>query len=223
MKTFFSQFCVPVPFSRYQSEGLLLKNIAQCGGASIATRQQTGTRVFQKQTRAGFTLIETLIAVSVLMIAIVGPLTLAQNGISSAVYARDQITASYLAQEAIEFVRNVRDQNNLGQVPGGWLSGLDKCVGSTCGVDPNAAGNLQVISCTISNQNCLLYFNPSLGVYTHDSTLSAVASNFSRQVVITTPIGGSANEALVSVTISWQSGKIARSFTLNEHILNWLK
>lgn len=61
----------------------------------------------------GFTLIETLVAVSLLVVAIVAPMSLVSQSLTSAFYARDQIAAYNLAQEAIEAVRAVRDGNIL--------------------------------------------------------------------------------------------------------------
>ena len=64
-------------------------------------------------TRRGMTLIETLVAISILAVAIVAPMSLTMQSLSAAYYARDQITAFNLAQEAIESVRAVRDGNIL--------------------------------------------------------------------------------------------------------------
>src|SRR3989344_5249811 len=61
-----------------------------------------------KTSQNGFTLIETLVAVSLLSIAVVAPMTLASKSLSTAYYPRDQITAFYLAQEAIETLRSIR-------------------------------------------------------------------------------------------------------------------
>ena len=74
----------------------------------------------------GFTLVETLVAISILMIAIVGPMTIAQNGLSSSIYAREQFIAQFLAQDALEYVRNVRDNNtnlSYGKIPNLGLMG----------------------------------------------------------------------------------------------------
>jgi prepilin-type N-terminal cleavage/methylation domain-containing protein len=57
----------------------------------------------------GFTLIETLVAISLLSIAIVAPMSLTSQSLSAAYYARDQITAFNLAQEGLEAVRAIRD------------------------------------------------------------------------------------------------------------------
>lgn len=63
---------------------------------------------------AGFTLVETLVAISILLVVIIGPMTIAQKGIQNAYFARDQLTAVFLAQEAIEAVREIRDDTALG-------------------------------------------------------------------------------------------------------------
>src|ERR1035437_529341 len=74
----------------------------------------------------GFSLIETLIAVSILMIAIAGPLSLVQAGLFSSIHQRNQVTATYLAQEALEYIKNIRDTNSYTQYTANlvdWLTG----------------------------------------------------------------------------------------------------
>ena len=65
------------------------------------------------QLNAGFTLVETLLAVSLLSIAITAPMVLTMQALTSAYYARDQITASHLAQEGLEAVHAIRDKQIL--------------------------------------------------------------------------------------------------------------
>ena len=65
------------------------------------------------QLRRGFTLVETLVAISIITIAIVGPLLTASRTLVAAYTARDQLTASYLASEASEYVRFMRDSMYL--------------------------------------------------------------------------------------------------------------
>ncbi|MEK7101886.1 MAG: prepilin-type N-terminal cleavage/methylation domain-containing protein [Patescibacteria group bacterium] len=61
----------------------------------------------------GFTLIETMVAITILTFAIAGPMFTASRSIIAAQTARDQLTAMYLAQEGIEYVRMMRDNAYL--------------------------------------------------------------------------------------------------------------
>lgn len=61
----------------------------------------------------GFTLVETLVAIAVLLAVIVGPITLIAHGLFSASFSRNHLIASNLAQEGIELIRAVRDNNIL--------------------------------------------------------------------------------------------------------------
>jgi hypothetical protein len=71
------------------------------------------TSYIQRIQTEGFTLIETLVAVSLLVVAIVAPMSLVAQSLTTAYYARDQVVAYALAQEGIEAVRAVRDGNIL--------------------------------------------------------------------------------------------------------------
>lgn len=61
------------------------------------------------KAKRGFTLLETLVAVAIFTIAILALLAVLSNGIASTNYAKRKITATYLAQEGVEYVRNQRD------------------------------------------------------------------------------------------------------------------
>ena len=103
-------------------------------------------------SRRGFSLLETIVAVSILMITIVGPLSLASKGIVFSDYVKDEITGFYLAQEGMEAVRNIRDENikNLRS----WLTNLEPCTdGRICHVDiwnysSPTRGVTECLSCT---------------------------------------------------------------------------
>lgn len=64
---------------------------------------------FLKKISGGFTLVETLVAISIFTMSILGLLIVLTNGISDTGYAKKKLAASYLAQEGIEYVRNQRD------------------------------------------------------------------------------------------------------------------
>lgn len=90
-------FCGFTTSSETQHKSLLLC-LSSAGGA---------------KARRAFTLIETMIAITILTLSVAGPLYTANRAIVAAQIARDQLIASSLAQEGIECVRTVRDDDFL--------------------------------------------------------------------------------------------------------------
>lgn len=166
----------------------------------------------------GFTLIETLVAVLLLSTAIAGPLTIASKGLSAALIARDQMIAFYLAQDAVEYVRYVRDSNKLDSDP--WLTGLSACTGANgCTIDPTS-GTVAACSGTCSLINKYddgaghVYFSYTLG--------SVTPQQFRRTVALAAPSTGETTEEVLTVSVSWraQSG-VTRTISVRENILDW--
>ena len=165
---------------------------------------------YKKTKNRGFTLIEALVAIAILTISIAGPITIASKGISSAIFARDQITAFYLAQEAVEFIRNKRDENNIRG--NGWIDGLSDCLdGKVCTIDSK---NNAINEC-IGGVCPVLKYDDSTGFYSYDFGEN---SNFTRETRITTV---NPKEVAITTTLSWTTGSITKSFTVKEHILDW--
>lgn len=61
--------------------------------------------------KEGFTLVETLIGITILLVSVITPLSVASYAITYSNNARDEVVATNLAQEAIEFIRNERDRS----------------------------------------------------------------------------------------------------------------
>jgi type II secretory pathway pseudopilin PulG len=168
----------------------------------------------------GFTLIETFVAISILVTVLGGTLTLVVQGLSASYTARDQVTAFYLAIEAVEYVRSIRDNNALDVIYGGssnWLAGLGPA-GSSClsteGCIVDATEGT-VLGCSVSG--CPpLNFNESTGFYTYTG---GTPTTFIRTVHVTEVI--SDREALVEVEIIWKTKSRVRSFTVEESMFDW--
>ena len=58
----------------------------------------------------GYSLVEVLVAIAILMLAIVGAMTIASKGLQSSFYAREQNIAFFLAQEGTEAVMTIRNE-----------------------------------------------------------------------------------------------------------------
>lgn len=156
----------------------------------------------------GFTLIETLVAVTVLAVAIVGPFYAVQSAITASSSARDQLIASALAQEGMEYIRSIRDNNYL--AGRSWLVGLDSCRPGPCVVDPTQAspGNIR-------SSVGPLYLSAN-NIYNQQQ--SGTLTRFTRTVEITTV---SDTEVVVTVTVRW-SGHITRTVTVVDRLHDWL-
>lgn len=176
---------------------------------------------FKNKVR-GFTLIETLVAILILVTAITGPLTLAYKGFAAATVARDQITAFYLAQDALEYIRFARDTNRLSG--GDWMTGvggtasvvdLSNCRSSNnCYFD--AAGLFPTTVQLCSGACPFMKFDPTAGTYQYTN---GNTTTYRRTVNIITV---NANEVIASTTVTWQSvNGVNRSATLFEGLTNW--
>ncbi len=93
--------------------------------------------LFSNKKNRGFTLIESLVAVAVLSTSILGAFTAVQSSLRNSISTKDQITAFYLIQEAMEFIKNTRDENALYTIanpstPRSWLYGLSSATADPC-------------------------------------------------------------------------------------------
>ncbi len=68
---------------------------------------------FPKENLGGFTMIEALVAISILLIGILSVFTLVTKSLATAPVIQDRLVASFLAQEKLEEIRQIRDSNFL--------------------------------------------------------------------------------------------------------------
>jgi prepilin-type N-terminal cleavage/methylation domain-containing protein len=195
--------------------------------------------------KAGFTLIETLVAILILVTAIAGPLTIASKGLSTALVAKDQTTAYYLAQDAVEYVRFARDTNRL-QGNNDWLKGaggscsssnpinscstvLTPCTGATgCYFDSLATYPSVPTAC--EDAACSqhpLYYDATNHNFNYNTNNALTI--FTRTVSIVAPVGtndcvtaGHGCEAALTVSVSWSDlPGFTHTITVHEDLFNW--
>ena len=73
---------------------------------------------------AGFTIVEALVAVSVLTTIIFAPMAIIAQMLIQGALTEDNVKANLLAQEAIEYVRYTRDTDTLSSAGGNWFNNL---------------------------------------------------------------------------------------------------
>jgi type II secretory pathway pseudopilin PulG len=194
----------------------------------ISSRSQSGlTSYFLHLTSGsrGFTLIETFVAITILTVSVSAPLSLASQSLHAAQYAKDQVVAFNLAQEAIEVVRARRDRNLIDIIKNGstvsWRDGIPaQEVGG-------AAKPFTVDTVTGEIKECasvcgLLHFDETTGFYGYDDNTDP--SKFTRTVTASVRNTPDQNEMVVVSTVTWRSGVIGgvRQVTLEEEMYQWI-
>ncbi|MEN9561270.1 MAG: hypothetical protein RIQ56_543 [Candidatus Parcubacteria bacterium] len=179
--------------------------------------------------KLGFTLIETLVAIALLTVAIVAPMSLTSQSLSSAYYARDQVTAFYLAQEAIEALRSVRDGNILKVSQGEVVNLLSSFPDTNSNPFTIDARNNSMQLCPV--EGCPpLQTDSTLTLYGYSpSDPSWTNTNFTRTVRACfvhsggTCDGSVSDEVRLTVQVQWITGGFqTRSFTLVENLYRWV-
>lgn len=172
--------------------------------------------------KKGFTLIETLVAVTLLTVAIVAPMTLTVKSVAAAYYARDQITAFHLAQEAVESIRHRRDNNIL-------LTALGTPTDILSGIPLNTPFTINTLDDSIDENACSsgtcppLQLDPTGTFYGYGTGWQD--SLFTRTVEVDTVRSeeGVPQEIHIAVTVSWQTGAFqTRSFTIEQNLYRWV-
>ena len=184
----------------------------------FTSKQHTEKREAKKgysDYQAGFTILETLVAISILVVALTAPLAIVSQALQSSYFARDQVTAYFLAQEAIEFLRNKRDNAGLQSSASAetWTNLFVDESGNPL-INPFGAGTIKAYlvrdssgyklrQCTSSSSPVppcpLVSYNPNaltspLGGVLYGDTLATEDSIFIREIEISEPpVGTSVN------------------------------
>ena len=180
--------------------------------------------------RRGFTLIETLVAIVVMVTAITATFAVVASALEGSASARDSVTSYFLAQGAFELIKNRRDTNGISGE--NWLTEIQKCTGNGCVADliesdSPTTGSITFTSC--SNANCdgrkRLYQSGSTNVYGHDSTLGE-ETQFTRFIRVNEltdhDSDGESDEIEVTVTVTSRlPNGVVDELVVEEHILNW--
>ena len=164
-----------------------------------------------KAANQGFTIVETLVAITILLVGVLGPLSIAANGIADGMFAKNQLTANYLAQEAIEMVINKRDSNADARLPA--FGGIPTPCVPTCTIDLQTG---DIASGDIPQ----LVFDKSTGLFADAASVGSadkLSAVFSRKIDIDCD-GPPATVCKITVTIDWQNKDNPRQLVIRDFI-----
>lgn len=194
---------------------------------TIKKNSSKNTSFPRRRESGGFTLIETLVAIFILLISTTAPLSFAQSGLRASFLARDQIVAFYLSQEAIETIKNVRDNNSMSVAPNlkVW-NDFDVCtapaIGSftTCNLDVLAGGvSFTVNGCSNTTGCPPMYYNSDTKRFTTTSRGNS-KSKYTR-TIYTTKLND--HEVQILVEVKWDSNFFGeKRIVAQENIFDWI-
>lgn len=166
---------------------------------------------------SAFTLVEALIAMSILIIGIISSFILVTRALYNTSIIQDRLTASFLAQEGLELVREIRDSNYIKKINGGsngWADGLQSGIYRI-----SFENGLEKIT---DLSEATLYFHDDTGLFDYIPE-GGVLTSFNRQIQID-PIPGSDQELRITVIVSWQTKGINFNHGLQaeDHLFDWL-
>jgi len=158
----------------------------------------------------GFSLIEVITAVFILTVGVGGAFSLIYQTLSAVYTVRSELTASFLAQEGVEIVKNLRDNawlESRAATSTSWLVNLSE-----------AGGSYEVDYSTtyLSRADNSTYMKvDDNGFYNY---VSGTQTNFTRSVTLSNV---STTTVQVVVAVNWETGGKDHSLEITESITNW--
>ncbi len=199
--------------------------------------------LFRKKLKnRGFTLLETVVALTVILAAVVGPVALITRGLFSFSFSKNKVIGANLAQEGLEIIRLIRENNIACDFLNGpavreWNRDSDGMLMRRLkvGVDMQSRTAISCGSATmitprlsISCSDPLLFETDPLvenaGTYGYKSGTPTI---FSRCVEITSPPDNpdgdipASDQMDVAATVTWNEHGNDRSLKLQERLYNW--
>ena len=179
--------------------------------------QQISTN-FKKKQKA-FTLVEVLIAVSILTIGILSGFILITKVLYNTAVIQDRLTASFLEQEGIELTRQVRDSNFLQIMDGESVEWNNRLEDGSYTIESKAGSEQSVTLVSVDpGEAPNFFYDNDTKIYNYNTT--GEPTTFNREIKITTI---NDDEIRVESIMKWKTRTIDFNLTIEDHLFNWLK
>lgn len=183
--------------------------------------------MYYQNKQTGFSLVETLVAVSLLLIVIVGPMTISARTAKSSSFASEQVQAFFLAQEGLELVQKARDDGTIRYFkddvadPTPWgdftkdtATGVykDCFTADGCGLDWLDGNTLDAPARCNTPTACRVYRSSANGRshFSHNNIAANTETLFTRTIYFenTGPGLDSDREVHVRSVVTWRTGSL---------------
>lgn len=192
---------------------------------------------------------ETVVALAVILAAVVGPVSLITRGLFTFSFSKNKVIAANLAQEGVELVRLIRENNIAcdaangnaahqwnrdpegGAMPGRIrldATDITAAVRPQCGTAAITSPRVSVSSC--SDSDFLLFdtdpLSPTYGRYGYRSGTPTI---FRRCIEVVSPVREAERDPQVPAsaqmditsTVSWNERGMEKNVTLRERLYDW--
>jgi type II secretory pathway pseudopilin PulG len=176
----------------------------------------------------GFTILETIFALTIFSLALISLMTIAGRGIVTTSNASRDLVAQYLNQETIEIIRWRRDQNIIDSAVNptiSWLEGVDgtagtaDCTVGACQFEFAPGNNLPLFSPCL-NRVCTSHLYENQGVYGWASG-GGIDTGFIRSFSLIYDKINKPDEVLIDALTQWEEHGVTRSVSLRTVLKKW--
>jgi Tfp pilus assembly protein PilV len=161
----------------------------------------------------GFTLVETLVAISIFTISVVSVIVVLGDSLKHINYAKNKVKAVYLAQEGIEFIRNKRDNYVLDPTTPSlpatkWGNFKAYLTSNTCYV---LSSDLE------ADKGCDIKSSNLMGANSGTSADSVFTGT-----IIVEDVGDGSKEIKITSSIDWNQPSEPKHVEFQENLFNWV-
>jgi type IV pilus modification protein PilV len=167
-------------------------------------------------TAKGFSLIEALIAIAILIVGVLSAFLLLIRTTATIPAMQNRLMATNLAQEGVELVRALRDTDFVaGNQFKDFLSAIDCQTTDSCQIAANAYGKIELLP----NGAKPLFYNSNTHLYNYDNSFNSEPSNFFRLITIDRT---AIDYLVVTVRVIYQVKGVDKEISVTDYLYNWL-
>lgn len=169
----------------------------------------------QNNVLKGFSLIEALIAIAILIVGVLSAFLLLIRTTATIPSMQNRLIGANLAQEGIELVRALRDSDFVSGKSFKSFLNVDCQSVDSCQIAANDYGKIELFL----NNRKPLYYHPDTRFYNYDNSYGSEESNFYRFITIDK---SAADYLIVSVKVTYKVKGVEKTIETTDYLYNWL-
>jgi Prokaryotic N-terminal methylation motif len=197
------------------------------------SRDESNSRRDKRASRRGQTLVEALVALTILTSGFLGITTLLTKSFQLNRISTNDTQATYLASEGIEVAKSLIDHDVYYGLATPHTDDWGECFPLGRGASADYEFQYNTIDTLSAIPTCPtavpaatansthLYFDSVNHLYSYNKGVNSVNTNFTRDVKITMPAADYPNEIDVQSIVTWNTNGLSNTITLEDQFYNW--